>query len=85
MSMFLYRKNPFSIEQFKRILEKTHVENIKYKGRIVETLYSNIYDLRKGMIYVYYHHDFSNEIVITLKNEFIKGKRSYDLQSLFTK
>ncbi|MEJ2165248.1 MAG: hypothetical protein P8X90_06945 [Desulfobacterales bacterium] len=74
-----------SIEQFKKILEKTHVENIKYKGHIVETLYSNIYDLRKGLVYVYYHHNFSNEIVINLKNEFIKGKRSYDLQSLFTR
>ena len=81
----LERSQDVSIEQFKKILEKTHVENIKYKGRILETLYSNIYDLRKGLVYVYYHHDFSNEIVITLKNEFIKGKRSYDLQSLFTK
>ncbi|MGD9307759.1 MAG: hypothetical protein PVG51_01400 [Desulfosarcina sp.] len=74
-----------SIEQFKNILDKTHVENSKYKGRIVETLYSNIYDLRKGVVYVYYRHDFDNEIVINIKNEFIKGKRSYDLQSLFAK
>jgi penicillin V acylase-like amidase (Ntn superfamily) len=81
----LERSQDVSIEQFKKILEKTHVENIKYKGGIVETLYSNIYDLRKGLIYVYYHHDFSNEIVITLNNEFVKGKRSYDLKSLFTK
>ena len=75
----------FLLSSLKKILEKTHVENIKYKGGIVETLYSNIYDLRKGLIYVYYHHDFGNEIVITLKNEFVKGKRSYDLKSLFTK
>jgi hypothetical protein len=81
----LKRSQDISIEQFKKILEKTHVENIKYKGGIVETIYSNIYDLRKGLVYVYYHHDFSDEVVITLQNEFIKGKRSYDLQSLFTK
>ena len=74
-----------SIEQFKKILDKTHVENIQYKSRIIETLYSNIYDLRKGLVYVYYRHDFDNEIIINLKNEFIKGKRSYNLQSLFAK
>ena len=74
-----------SVEQVKKILEKTHVENINYRGRIIETLYSNIYDLGKGLVYVYYHHDFGNEIVINLKNEFVKGKRCYDLQSLFAK
>ena len=74
-----------SIEQFKKILVKTHVENIKYNSRIIETLYSNIYDLRKGLVYVYYRHDFDNEIIINLKNEFIKGKRFYNLQSLFDK
>ena len=79
------RSQYVSIEKFKNILEKTHVENIIYKGGIVETIYSNIYDLRKGLVYVYYYHDFANEIVINLKNEFIKGKRSYDLQFLFTK
>ena len=75
----------FLLDSLKKILEKTHVENIKYKGRIIETLYSNIYDLQEGLVYVYYHHNFGNEIVINLKNEFIKGKRSYDMQSLFAK
>lgn len=74
-----------SIEQLKKILEKTHVENVKYNGLIVETLYSNIYDLKKGLIYVYYKHDFRNEVVINLKKEFSKGKHHYNLSSLFPK
>jgi hypothetical protein len=74
-----------SIEHIKNILNKTHVENINYKGRTIETLYSNMYGLRKGLVYVYYRHDFSNGIVINLKNEFAKGKHHYDLGVLFTK
>jgi hypothetical protein len=81
----LERSQDVSIEQFKKILEKTHAENIKYKGHIVETLYSNIYDLQNGLIYIYDHHNFANEVFIDLNMELKKGKRSYDIQSLFTK
>ena len=81
----LERSQDVSIDQFKKILEETHVENIKYKGHIVETIYSNIYDLQNGLIFVYGHHNFGNEVVINLKMELKKGERSYDIQSLFTK
>jgi hypothetical protein len=47
------------------------------------TVYSNIYDLKNGMIYVYYNHDFNHVVTFNLQKELKKGKHLYDLYAIF--
>lgn len=61
------------------ILSATHQE-----GRY-PTQYSGIYDLKKGIIYMFYYHNFEEFITINLKEELNKGSCSYDLPKLFSK
>jgi tetratricopeptide (TPR) repeat protein len=48
------------------------------------TQYSNIYDLRNGIIYLYNFHNFEEVVVLNLANELSKGKREISLPSLFS-
>ena len=52
---------------------------------LARTLYSNIYDLKKGLVYLYYLHDFDNEVVFNLSEELKRGCRYFELPSLFGK
>jgi len=74
----LKNNNAISVKLFRQILAAVHVE-----GMYVNTLYSNIYDLKKGLVYLYHFHDFANEVIIDLNEELKKGKHIYDLPSLF--
>jgi hypothetical protein len=76
----LAKRPDISVDYFRKILDATHVE-----GDIFNTVYSNIYDLNSGMIYLYHFHNYQNEVVIDLKKELKKGKHSYALPSLFPK
>lgn len=74
----LKKNSAISVKLFRQILAAVHAE-----GEYVNTLYSNIYDLQKGIVYLYHFHDFANEVVIDLDEELKKGKHIYDLPSLF--
>jgi hypothetical protein len=74
-----------SIDCIRRILSATHLEWQPYRNEVLNTVYSNIYDLTKGLIYLYHFHDFANEVVINLREELRKGQHSYDIPSLFPK
>lgn len=69
-----------TVAHYRNILEATHRDTTKTK-----TLYSNIYDLKKGIIYLYYMHDFDNEVVIDLNEELKKGRHYYVLPTMFGK
>ena len=47
------------------------------------TLYSNIFDLKAGIVTVYHFHNFEEAVVLRLADELKKGKRPVDLPSLF--
>jgi hypothetical protein len=66
-----------SIDYFKKLLKSTSQE-----GR-TGTLFSNIYDLKRGFIYVYLYRNFDEAYVIDLKKELSKGYRIEDLSSHF--
>jgi hypothetical protein len=68
-----------SIELCKRVLAATHQEG-QYP-----TVYSNIYDLKQRIVYLYHFHNYQNEIRIDLAEELKKGSRRIDLPSLFPK
>jgi len=75
--MILKNNKLVTINLFRKILAATH-----QKGKY-PTQYSNIYDLKKGIIYLYHFQNFENVVVINLNQELKKGKHSYDLASLF--
>jgi Acyl-coenzyme A:6-aminopenicillanic acid acyl-transferase len=65
-----------SVENLKKILAKTHQENL--------TVYSNIYNLTKREVYVYSKINFENQIKLNLNDELKKGRHSILLTKLFT-
>lgn len=66
-----------NIDFLKSILDKTHQE-----GEL-NTLYSTICDLKKGIIYVYLFHDYNTVYKIDLKSELKKGFRIENLADHF--
>lgn len=69
-----------SVTHFRDILEATHRNTLGAR-----TLYSNIYDLKNGLVYLYYLHNFDNEVIIDLNEELKKGSHYYEIRSLFGK
>jgi tetratricopeptide (TPR) repeat protein len=47
------------------------------------TLYSTVYDLETGVIYLYYHSDFDTVVTFDLKKELEKGNQSLKIPELF--
>jgi len=68
----------FSVELFRDILDAVHQEET-WGG----TLYSTIYDLNAGLIYVYLFHDFEHEVVLNLADELAQGAHTYEIPALF--
>jgi hypothetical protein len=66
-----------SLDLIRDVLEKTHQEG----GSL--TVYSNIYDLKKGTIHVYNLRDFKEAVVMNLSEELKKGQRRLQLSSFF--
>jgi hypothetical protein len=66
-----------SVDLGKRVLAATHNEGP------YPTVYSNVYDLKRRIVYLYHFHNFQNEVVIDLKTELAKGARRLDLPDLF--
>ncbi len=58
------------------------LENTRQSGRS-RTVYSNICDLKGGLIYVYNLGDFENAVILNLAEELEKGQRRIELPSLF--
>jgi hypothetical protein len=74
----LSQAGSYSVELFRQILDATH-QHQKY----VQTVYSQIYDLKKGLIYLYLFHDFENGIVLNLADELAKGPHMVSVASWF--
>jgi tetratricopeptide (TPR) repeat protein len=75
------KSESISVDLFRRILNATHQE--KYSGFMTATLYSNIYDLKRGEIYLYDFHNFEDVVKINLQEELNKGERFQSIVSLF--
>jgi hypothetical protein len=78
----LLDSNAPTVAHFRDILKATHRGSYNVIGT---TQYSNIYDLTNRLVYVYYFHDFDNEIILNLSEELKKGRHYFDLPSLFGK
>jgi hypothetical protein len=73
----LSQAGSYSVELFRQILDATHQDHY------VQTVYSQVYDLKKGLIYLYLFHDFQNSIVLNLADELAKGPHMVSVASLF--
>jgi len=80
-SAMLATDEPISVGRVRQILAAIHVEG-RPTGR-PQTLYSNIYDLQRRIVYIYSFHDFQHKVVIDLAAELNKGRRIVDLPALF--
>jgi hypothetical protein len=66
-----------SVDLFRSILQATHQE-----GKI-RTFYSNICDLKNGLIYLYDRGNFDKVVELRLDDELKKGKRELKLSECF--
>ena len=74
----LQKAPEISVELFRSIVSEVHVEGV------VKTLYSNVYDLKNQIIYLYYYYDFENPLRIDLHDYLKKnGTCSFYLGDLF--
>lgn len=47
------------------------------------TLYTSIYNLNEGLIYLYFFHDFQHVVTFNIKEELAKGKHAFPISQLF--
>lgn len=66
-----------NVALIRRVLMATHQEGVS------NTVYSNIYDLKNGLVYLYHFHNFENMVVIDLAKELEKGLHILDIPALF--
>jgi hypothetical protein len=74
----MLEKHSVSVGTFEKILAA--VSQDQGPGR---TIYSNIYDPGKGIIYIYYFGDFTRPVTIHLREEIKKGHRVVDFNRDF--
>jgi tetratricopeptide (TPR) repeat protein len=67
-----------SLDLVRAVLSATHQEG-QYP-----TVYSNICDLRNGILYLYNFHNFEEVVVFDLEEELKKGRKTYDIPPLFS-
>ena len=78
VEMFEEHADSISIPLFRDILNATHQEG-QYP-----TLYTNIYDLQNGMVYLYYNHYYDEVIKFDLQEGLNRGSRIYNIPPLYS-
>ncbi len=65
------------VSLIRAVLSATHQEG-EYP-----TVYSNIYDLKAGLVTIYHFHNFEEAVTLNMAEELKKGARTVELASLF--
>ena len=68
-----------SVDRVSTVLESIHQE-----GGDINTIYSNIFDLTNGIVYLYYFHQFEEVITLNLEEELAKGFYQQRIPDLFS-
>lgn len=82
VDQMLKETEDISVELFRSILARAHQEPVRKGGSA--TMYSNVYDLRHGVIYLYHFHNYADVVEINLAQELQKGEHSVRISSLFS-
>ena len=72
-----------SVESFASILQMVTQYERTADGKETGTIYSNVYDLTNGEVYIYYRRNFADPLKVNLAAELKKGNHSVKLKSLF--
>jgi hypothetical protein len=72
-------ESELSVDYVKSILDEVHQEKI-----FSTTLYSNIFDLKNGIIYLYHRHQFNEVVELNVDEELAKGKIMVRIRDLFS-
>ena len=73
-------EDKLTVEYIRPILNAVHQE-----GPSVNTVYSNIFDLKNGIIYLYHSHQFDEVVQINVLNELAKAPKKVRIKNLFSK
>lgn len=68
-----------TVKNFRSILKAVHDEGAKFN-----TVYSNVIDVRRKKIYLYYWHQFGEAVELDVAAEIAKATRPVPLRTLFT-
>ena len=71
--------NNLTVDYFQSILDAVHFE-----GASTNTLYSNIFDLRNGIIYLYHWHQWDEVVTLDVAKQITKGPLRNRISSLFS-
>jgi hypothetical protein len=69
-----------TVEALRSIVDAVHVQ-----GPGINTLYSNIMDLRRGVIYLYYWHQYGEVVTLDVAREIAGTAKPTRLRSLFSR
>jgi len=72
-------EDDLTVEYFREILDAVHAE-----GASSNTLYSNIFDLKNGIIYLYYWHQFNEVVILNVQEEIAKNPSPTRISDLFS-
>jgi len=75
----IFKRSILDVEQLRMILDAVHVE-----GPASNTVYSNIFDLRQGVIYLYHWYQFDEVVVMDVEELLMKDASSARIRSLFS-
>ena len=73
----LSQAGSYSVELMRQVLDATHQEDH------AQTVYSQVYDLKHGLIYLYLFHDYQHAAILNLADELVKGPHMVSFASLF--
>ena len=73
-------ESDLTIETLRPIVDAVHVE-----GSGINTLYSNLMDLRRGTIYLYYWHQYGEVVTLDVAEEIAKVSKPTPLRDLFSR
>jgi len=77
------QRNPveaLTVDYVRSVLAATHQE-----GAVVNTVYSNIFDLRRGVIYLYHWYQFDEVVELKVAEELAKATPPTPIRTLFSK
>ena len=67
-----------TVESLASILDEVHAE-----GRKINTLYSNVFDLKKGLVYLYFWHRVDHPVTIDVADIIARNPQPARIASLF--
>jgi hypothetical protein len=75
----IHSESDLTVETLRAIVDAVHVQ-----GPGINTLYSNVMDLRRGIVYLYYWHQYGEVVTLDVAKEIAKVSKPTPLRDLFS-